>query len=519
MKNINKILLASLAIALFSCNDDFKNPVEDFKVVPGQADFSKYVAVGNSLTAGYTDNALFISGQENSYPNILAGLMKPAGGGDFKLPLMADNTGGFTNLGISGKLVLQVVNGSLAPVPTAAQSPFTSIAAAGPYNNVGIPGIKSYHIAVPGYGNAANLTAGTANPYFARIAQSSNQTVLEYVSSQDPTFFSLWLGNNDVLGYATSGGVGVDQTNNLNPATYGANDISDSNIVKSSLNGVLQALVVGKKAKGVIANIPSVTTIPYFTTVPYAPLSPVNPSFGPMIPELNSTFATLNMIFDALGASNRKIVFSQTAASPVVIKDKDLEDLSSKIVSLLMANGLDQATATLYGMTYGQARQATAKDLMVLPSSSYIGTVDTARVGILMGMGLSQEQAGKLSVAGVSYPLEDKWVLTEKEVAKAEAAIVKYNAAISELATTYNLAFVDTYSEMKKLSSQSGIRYYGNTYTTTFVSGGAFSLDGVHLTGTGYAIVANMFVDAINKKYNSNLRKVFPGQYPGFDIP
>jgi hypothetical protein len=28
--------------------------------------------------------------------------------------------------------------------------------------------------------------------------------------SQKPTFFSLWIGNNDVLGYATTGGDGTD---------------------------------------------------------------------------------------------------------------------------------------------------------------------------------------------------------------------------------------------------------------------------------------------------------------------
>jgi len=76
---------------------------------------------------------------------------------------------------------------------------------------------------------------------------------------------------------------------------------------------------------------------------------------------------------------------------------------------------------------------------------------------------------------GTQTPLEDKLVLSEKEVAKAEAAVSSYNTAISELATTYNIALVDTYSEMKKLASESGIRYYGNTYTTTFVSGGASS--------------------------------------------
>ena len=519
MKILNKILLAALAITLFSCDDDFENPVEDFVVTSGSADFSKYVALGNSLTSGYTDNALFISGQTNSYPNILAGLMKPAGGGEFKTPFMQDEIGGFLNLGIRGKLTLRLDREtmSLTPKDTIALTSLDNISAAGPYQNMGVPGAKSYHLVAPGYGNPALIAAGLANPYFARFASSASTSVLQDAVAQTPTFFSLWIGNNDVLGYAVSGGTGVDQVGNTNPSTYGSNDISDVNVVKDYINQALQALTA-TGAKGVIANIPSVTSVPYFTTVPYAPLSPANPSFGPMIPTLNATFAGLNQVFDALGVPERKISFSQSAASPVVIKDKDLPNLQAQITAALTP-ALGAAQATLFGMTYGQARQATAKDLLVLKSSNYIGKVDTSRVQALMQMGLSQEQAGQLSFAGITYPLEDEWVLSEKEVAKAEAAVAKYNAAIFELSRNYNIAIVDVYSQMAKLSSVQGIKYYGNTYTTTFVSGGAFSLDGIHLTGTGYAIVANMFSDAINAKYGSTLRHVFPGQYPGIKIP
>lgn len=522
MKHLNKILLVALAATMFSCDDDFEHPVEDFQVTKGDADFSKYIALGNSLTSGYRDNALYHSGQENSYPNMLAGLMKAAGGGEFKIPYMPNDTGGFTDTdlpGYPGKLVLQIVNGSLSPVPTTAGGALDNIAAAGPYQNMGVPGAKSYHLAAEGYGNAAYARLGKANPYFSRFASSGTTSVVADAVAQDPTFFSLWIGNNDVLGYATSGGVGVDHnvTNNVDAATYGGSDISNANVVKASINGILKAMTA-KGAKGVIANIPSVTSIPYFTTVPYAPLSPANPSFAPMIDELNTTYAGLNQIFDALGMPERKISFSKTAASAVVIKDKDLTDISAQIIGALTPK-VGAATATLYGMTYGQARQATAKDLLVLTSSSVIGKVDTGRLQQLMAMGLTQEQAGKLSVVGVSYPMTDNYVLTAKETAKAEAAVTKYNAAIAELATAYNLAFVDAHAQMQRLSSASGIKFYGQTYTTTFVSGGAFSLDGVHLTGNGYAIVANMFVDAINQKYHSTLRKVYPGDYPGIAIP
>jgi hypothetical protein len=47
------------------------------------------------ITSGYRDGALYIDGQNESYPSMIAQQMKLAGGGDFKQPLMADNNGGF----------------------------------------------------------------------------------------------------------------------------------------------------------------------------------------------------------------------------------------------------------------------------------------------------------------------------------------------------------------------------------------------------------------------------------------
>ena len=54
-------------------------------------DFSRYISIGTSLTAGFTDGALFKAAQENSFPNILAGKF----GAEFKQPLMNDNIGCF----------------------------------------------------------------------------------------------------------------------------------------------------------------------------------------------------------------------------------------------------------------------------------------------------------------------------------------------------------------------------------------------------------------------------------------
>lgn len=519
MKNFYKIFFATSLVVFASCEPDFDHDVDDFVVTAGDADFSKYVAIGNSLTSGYTDGALFISGQENSFPNMLALQMSAAGGGSFAQPLMPDDIGGFTNLGVDGrlKLVINPETGSMGPLATPAASPLTP-ASGGPFNNLGVPGAKSFHLLSNMYGNPAGI-GSYANPYFVRFASSTNASVLSDAAAQAPTFYTLWIGNNDVLSFATSGGIGVDQTGNTDVTTYGGNDISDPQVVAGVIQTILETLTNQGGAKGAIANIPSITHIPYFTTVPYAPLDPTNESFGPMIPALNEQFGQLNAVFDYLGVPERKIVFHTNAASPVVVEDETLANISTQIRDVLMAQGVDAGTATLLGSTYGQSRQATAEDLLVFTSQTVIGQVDLDRVALLMSMGVPQAQAAQLSVSGVTYPLVDQWVLIPSEKQAIITATQAYNAAIAQLASAYNLALVDVATAMGQLSSQSGITYFGTNYTTTYVSGGAFSLDGVHLTAKGYAVVANYFIDAINQKYGSTLRNVNPNNYPGVTIP
>src|SRR5690606_26076264 len=88
---------------------------------------------------------------------------------------------------------------------------------------------------------------------------------------RNPTFFTNWIGINDVLSYATRGGVGISLGGNLDPTTYGGSDITDSNVFASVYLEITNRLTANG-AKGVVATIPNVTSIPYFTTVPYNPV-------------------------------------------------------------------------------------------------------------------------------------------------------------------------------------------------------------------------------------------------------
>lgn len=530
MKNIKYLLLSAILVAFTACSDDDYdyNPAPEPlpELTAGSVDFSKYVAVGASFSAGYTDNALFIKAQENSFPNILSGIFANVGGGTFTQPLMKDNIGGFvlgSTVAVAPRLYLDLTGPSPAPkllnaVPTTQLTDVLS----GSFNNYGIPGAKSFHLGIPGY--------GALNPYFGRMASSASATVLGDAVAQNATFFTLSeIGGNDVLAYATSGGTGVYQLGNLNPATYGSNDITDPTVFAASFSAAVNALT-SNGAKGVVTNVPYITNLAHFTTVPHNPLSPANPAFGPQIPMLNSIFGALNQIFTVIDPS-RVIVFSETAASAVVINDESLTNISTQITGALNASPTFPAfiaqfglpaqaaplVANLLGVTYGQARQATANDLLVLPSSSIIGTVNMASVAALMAQGLPQQLAGQFSVEGVTLPLADKWVLIPSEQANIKAATDLYNQSIAAIADQKDLALVD-FKGILQTATETGFSDGDFIFTTKLVTGGLISLDGVHLTSRGYSLMANEFLKAIDAKYGSNFvaagYKAKPGEYP-----
>jgi hypothetical protein len=64
-----------------------------------------------------------------------------------------------------------------------------------------------------------------------------------------------------------------------------------------------------------------------------------------------------------------------------------------------------------------------------------------------------------------------------------------------------------------------GIKMDGVLFTADFVTGNAFSTDGVHLTPQGNALAANTFIDAINKKYNASIPKVNVADYEAVRLP
>ncbi len=484
--------LLAVSFGFVSCEPEFDNPLTDDAYHSGDADFSTFVSVGNSLTAGYTNGTLYKSGQSMSFPNIISQQMQLAGGGTFTQPYLEDDVndvGGLLLLGniiAAPKLVVNASQGTVEPINAMPTIEVSNIHP-GPYNNMGVPGAKSFHLLSSGYGSIANIALGKANPYFVRMASAPNAMVIQDAVAQQPTFFTLWIGNNDVLSYATSGGTGTDQTGNQDLTTYGPNDITDPGVFGFVYQQLLDALT-SNGAKGVVATLPDVNAIPFFTTIPYNPIPLTD---QPVVDALNAAYtqynqglqqlATLNVITVA-EAAQRTISFS-LGANAVVIEDETLTDLTG------------------YGLP--SIRQATSSDLILLTAKSILGTPDPNNPSLINGL---------------TIPLADNWVLIPSEINNIKTATTAYNAAIQQLAAAKDLAVADMAAVMQqlhdKLTTEDGSIYTADYFNGTNMDELAFGLDGVHPNPRGYAIIANDFIKVINAKYNANLPLVNPSYYP-----
>jgi hypothetical protein len=450
---MKKIFLVILSLAIFSACE---RKIDTFSVTKGSADFTKYIAIGNSLFAGYADAALYKTGQKYSIPNLIAGQLQLAGSGAFVQPVVnsefgvafpGDTSHSKLNLGYTVSCDNVI---SLGPVKAyGAKDPLAPVGY--DVNNFAVPGAKSFHILAPHYGDPAGLATHTANPYFFRFAKSAGSSVLGDALAANATFFTMWLGDNDVLGYATSGGV--------------ADSITSPAFLGTCLGGILQGLTANH-AKGVISTIPDVTAIPFFNVVPY-----------------NGLYLSRQSLVDSINYAMNLFQLSALANyhvgyNPFLIQDP--------------------ASSYLFKVRQMQPGEMV---LLTVPQDSMK----------CYGMGI----IGRLT--NVPYPIPKQFILTLDDIQKIQTATTAYNQIIAGLATTFDLALVDMNAKLKEL--QSGVVWNGITLNTQFVTGGVFSLDGIHLNPRGCALAANFFIDAINAKYGSTVPFVDVTKYPGVIFP
>jgi hypothetical protein len=350
-----------------------------------KADFSTFVVVGDSLSAGYQNAQLIQSGQVHGYANVIATQADVS----LNLPLLPSP--GYPQITIEQNFA--VVTG-LTPVARLNTKQTLDVAVPG-FSVAALIGLPSS--CLPDFTNPVDVMAvEILNP---TCSLNPAPTQLQEAAALKPSTAILWIGSNDVLFSLLFGGPPTSV-----PTFNAYYHIAASTMAQASGHLVL-------------ANIPDVTLTPYLTSVP------------------------------ALAAIVKLPV-------PVV--------------------------EAVFGLEPGD---------MVTPYA----------FPVIQAMGTSPKPLPDSDAQG---PV----VIRAATLAQIRADVIAYNTEIANEAAANGATLVDIYSLVNDLAAN-GVEVGGQRLTTAF-GGGLFTLDGVHPTNTGYAIIANEFIKTMNRSLKSDIPPV-----------
>ena len=136
---------------------------------------------------------------------------------------------------------------------------------------------------------------------------------------------------------------------------------------------------------------------------------------------------------------------------------------------------------------------AVLSSLLGIVPGDFVNPTGTAEIPLI----LSGAQKG---------PITDSGVLSAAEVVTVQAQVTAFNQVIAAQAAASNATLVDI-NALFKLVASSGLTINGYTGSTGFL-GGFFALDGIHPSNTGYAVVANKFIDTMNASISTKIPDV-----------
>ncbi len=404
-RHLNRLAVAFAIVSLVAGCSKI-SAIQRPAVKSGSADFTRYVALGTSLAAGYESDGLAERHQPYSYANQFARLVGSSPWDRYTIDRDGMDTG---DIGPMLNLV------SLSPLIIAKTGHVKGTAGnqalATDYHNLGVPGALLYDVGDSSayYGNGAQVPYHSA--HFAYVARHRG-TLLQQMARLQPTFVTFEYGANEVLG-------------GLFTATHGPmfDAPTWSFILTNTLNG-LQALA--PTAKVAIFNVPDPTDVPFARTFSW--------------------------------------ITRNDAGAPTPLIGPGGTPLPAGSLVLLTAGD---------SLAYGTG--------FPVGSHSYVS-----------------------GAPGNGRPLRADQVMTPDQVTTLRDAVTAYNTAIASEAAARGFALVDLYQTFKGLATN-GLTYNGHHYTTAFVTGGLFSIDGVHPSDLGYGIMTNALITAVNQKFGATI--------------
>ena len=240
---ISRLAIAALALPLLAgCKDLVTNQTMGPQAAPpgppsGGAQFARYVALGTSISAGVQSGGINDSTQKQAFPYLLATAMGLTPGVNWFYPSFTKPgcTPPYTN-----PLTKSYVGGATATTCALLNPAFVAPI----QNNLGVPSIRVAQVL-----NINDLTYPPTDSLKAALFITGGRNPIDLVKVAQPTFVTLELGANDVLGAATHGSAAL-----LTPiATFEAKWAAIADTVQAT------------GAHVAVANVPNVTVIPHFS--------------------------------------------------------------------------------------------------------------------------------------------------------------------------------------------------------------------------------------------------------------
>lgn len=448
------IILLPVLIALTGCKLDKPSQVKTESDFNGKT-VTTYVALGNSLTAGVQSGSLVEDFQMHSFPKVIANQL---GITTFEQPTVS--WPGNPNVLLFDPATQSLFTASGTGVPN-------NLGAAA-YQNLGIPTATVWDIV-----NATSSTTNYRNRFFGEtnsavdlVLRGLGTSMLDQAAAQNPDLVTAWIGSNDVLGFATSGGlkpITPFDVGGVFPSPVTGELCADFKAAFTELADKLDDL----DAMVAVANVPDVTSPPFFTTV------------GPGLAASLQALGVGGLVFEKYG-DDLSTGIATGVATPDMMNDQSVLIL---LTGSSFTDFLGDTTGAVYTLIAGMAGTDAATYLASKPF------IDASQP-----FGFHPQN-----------PWPSMLILDADEIAMVKAATAAYNALIAAKVAEKGFALFDANAFMNSIVANGGYSEQGYSFNASFVTGGMFSLDGIHLTNAGYTIVANQFIAAINETYDMSI--------------
>jgi len=397
---------------------------------PAQAQFNKFVAVGDSLAAGEESGCVVERFQQRSWVRLVANQL----GQDFQQPLFAEEVA--TNPPTGYPCLGPVLSGASISVGIVSQQGGNQNSQLGrPYDNLGLngsPHIKDFvdlKTTVPGRSDLDNKAAVILRNCVG--CPFEGMSAVDEANSLAPDLIGFWGGNNDALD-AVGAGAAIEGVT-LTPV--------------DAFTAKYEEVIEGLSAPGrtlMVINIVDLGVIPFATTIP-------------------------------------PVVVDPATRQPVLVDGSP--------VPLL---GPGDAAFPCVPVAPNQG--------CPLPAGTLVTLLATPLLGVGVGIPVALGGTGQPLPHGTFTPpstFTPGVVLYPDDVQSIRDHIDGYNAAIAASAAANGATLIDAHALFNQIAAE-GFTIGGVTVTTSFLTGGIFSYDGVHPSAIGYGIAADVFIQSLN---------------------